>query len=133
MDPRVAPYAAAAGLGACCIAVAASNPNDQGTPLCPTKALTGLDCPFCGGLRAVSSLVRGHPLAAADHNLVVVALAPIAVAWWLLWARSGRQGNPLPRTHLSRVWTIAVVVALVGFTVLRNIGGTRNWLYSTTS
>jgi hypothetical protein len=133
--PTRAPLGVAVGVGAACIGLALWNPGDHGTPLCPTKAITGLDCPFCGGLRAVSSLTRGHIGAAADHNVIVVALAPLLVAWWVLWWRADRRGAPPPRLHLPRVAWLAVAVVLVAFTVVRNlpVGGLAHWLNSSTS
>ena len=46
-------------------------------PLCPTKALMGLDCPFCGGLRAAHcARPRRRRRGARPQPLVVAARAP---------------------------------------------------------
>jgi hypothetical protein len=129
------PLRVAVGLGAACVGLAVWNPGDHGVPLCPTKAITGLDCPFCGGLRAVASLGRGDVLRAMDHNLLVVLAVPLAVAWWVAWWRADRRGEPAPRVNLPR-WAWATVVAvLVVFTVVRNlpVGGVPHWLNSAAS
>jgi hypothetical protein len=47
-------------------------------PSCPLRALTGLLCPLCGGLRAAHELLHGRVLDA-------VALNPFLVAAGLAW------------------------------------------------
>lgn len=110
------------------------DPNAPGHyPLCPTKALTGLDCPFCGGLRSVHSLAHGDVVGAADHNLVVVLLAVPVLLLWAAWLRRAWTGDlqgsvPHPLQRASEVllrpavvWPAIAVLAL--FTVVRNVGG----------
>lgn len=108
------------------------DPNEPGHyVLCPTKALTGLDCPFCGGLRAAHALAHGDVLGAADHNLMVVVLALPVVLLWLAWLRrawtgdpDGRVAHPLQKASdaLLRptvLWPVVGVLAV--FTVVRNL------------
>ncbi|MFN7148933.1 MAG: DUF2752 domain-containing protein [Microthrixaceae bacterium] len=102
-------------------AIALVNPRDSGVPVCWSQGVFGVDCPLCGGLRCVNSLARGDLIAAADHNLVLaVALPVVVVAWavWMVWAVRGRRFSfpSVPRW----VWTIAAV-AVVAFTVARNM------------
>lgn len=64
-------------------------------PACPWRAITGTDCPFCGGLRSVSALASGDVGAAMDYNLLVVVLVPLVL---LVAAGSlllGRRAEPL--------------------------------------
>lgn len=103
---------------------------DPGTPghypLCPTKYLTGLDCPFCGGLRATHALVHGDLVGALDHNALLVLVGlPLALVVLVRWTLRLWRGEPPPppgSTWLSRP---AVLWGLLGlalaFTVLRNI------------
>ncbi len=86
---------------------------------CPWKWLVGLDCPGCGGLRAVNDLTHGDVLAAVSSNLLVVLLAPVAIALWLLWVHRTRTGLPMP-TVPGWVWG-GGLVGLAIFTVLRNL------------
>jgi hypothetical protein len=132
VDPS-RPLRLAALAAAGCVGLAAWNPGDHGVVVCPTKALIGVDCPLCGGLRAVASFTRGHPLVAADHNVLVVALAPLAVAWWIAWWVAARRGRPPPRVARP-VWMVVAVVA-VAFTVVRNLGGSGlpHWLAASAS
>ncbi len=108
------------------------DPNEPGHYLlCPTKALTGLDCPFCGGLRATHALARGDLLGAADHNLMVVALALPVVLLWFAWLRRAWTGDPDGKTPhplqaaSDLLMRPAVLWSLVGvltaFTVVRNV------------
>ena len=116
---------AAAALGGC-VLVSLVDPNEPGHyPICPTKALTGFDCPFCGGMRCARSLVRGDLAGAIDHNALIVVLAPLAVVAWALWiwrAWSGREPIQTPaRARTKRILLTALIVVMVGFTIYRNL------------
>ena len=94
--------AAAAALGVCAV-VNVVDPNEPGSlGLCPFKWVTGgLDCPGCGTLRATRALTRGNLGAAADHNLVFVALVPLLLWGLVAWWRHERGQRP----HAPRVPT----------------------------
>ena len=56
-------------------------------PPCPLRALTGLLCPLCGGLRAAHALLHGRVLDAVTLNpfLFVSGLAwPVVPARWTM-------------------------------------------------
>ena len=80
--------------------------------------MTGLDCPGCGLTRGVRHLVTGHPLAALDHNVLLVALVPFVVWAWLAWAGLVTRHVP-PRVGGRRAW--ALLAFLVAFAVVRNL------------
>jgi hypothetical protein len=84
-------------------------------PLCPLHAATGLYCPLCGGLRAVSALLRGHPAAALHDNALVLLGAPVLAAVWWLSLRTGTGGG------LRRAVLVAAALVALAFTVLRNL------------
>ncbi|HET8970459.1 MAG TPA: DUF2752 domain-containing protein, partial [Candidatus Nanopelagicales bacterium] len=99
----IAPYATPLAVGALVVAATAYfavvDPNQPGHfPACPLRATTGLDCPACGGLRAVHALCHGELGTALDQNLLVtVVLLPLAVISWLLWLWRSRPGRrPAP-------------------------------------
>lgn len=119
---------AAPAVVAACAAVATTlvavvDPGVPGRyPVCPILAVTGYSCPGCGGLRAVHALAHGDLGAAADHNVLVVAVLPVVVVGYGLWARRRLAGRPV-RTGSSVAPVAAVVTAVVMlvFAVLRNL------------
>ncbi|MGI9578666.1 MAG: DUF2752 domain-containing protein [Microthrixaceae bacterium] len=120
-----------------CVAVAATNPGDDGVPLCWSRSVFGVDCPFCGGLRATNSLLRGDMGAALDHNVVLAVAMPIAVLMWIWWTWNAWRGNEISAPQRSRtpLWiSIAATIALVAFGVIRNFTGAgwMRWLHSDT-
>ncbi len=113
--------------------LAVGNPNTTHIPLCPLKALTGLDCPFCGSLRAVHSLTHLRLGEALDHNLIFTVAAPFLVAAWVVWlTRSIRGTGPDGRAkpELPRWAMAALVVVVAAFGVARNVPA-FHWLGST--
>ena len=121
---RLAGPLAVAGLAVGALALtAAIDPNEPGHyPLCPTQALTGLDCPGCGSLRAMHALGRGDLGAAADHNLLLVAALPVLAWIWLRWVRRSWLGLPRPEPVSGRwVWALLALVAI--YAVVRNVPG----------
>jgi hypothetical protein len=122
------------------------NPNMGGYPPCPLKAVTGIDCPGCGGLRCVHALANGDLLGALDQNLLAVLLLPLVVIWLfvLLRARWNGESNDAFEPSVSdpahpngvgsdtaiarnaaivRMVIMGTIVAMVIFTLLRNIPG----------
>ncbi len=128
-DRRTAGSLAVSALGACAL-LALVDPDSGGYPLCPTKALLGIDCPACGTLRGMHALTRGRLGHALDHNLLLLVAVPAGLVLWLGWVTTA-MGRPRPTASLPR-WLapLAVGVALV-FTVLRNLPGDQMaWLGS---
>lgn len=97
---------------------------------CPFKALTGLDCPGCGGTRAVESLVQGGVASAADHNLLVV-VALLACPIVVLAQTLGINVRPASALFAGRgaVWVIMLAVL---WTAARNVPA-FSWLGSSAS
>jgi hypothetical protein len=124
-----APLGFAAAVVASCAVLAVADPEAGGYPVCPTRSILGIDCPLCGSLRGVSDLARGHVRAALDHNLLLLAIVPLAaVAWWR-WLRASARGER-PATVPRLAVGIGVAV-LVVFTVLRNLPvDSLSWLDS---
>ncbi len=97
------------------------NPSTHGFyPVCEFHQLTGLNCPGCGGTRAVYQLLHGHVLRALEDNaLVVLSLAGLAGrgAWFGTKKFLRRPAGPfLPPEFFWPLLVVAVV-----FTVLRNL------------
>ncbi|HKS46014.1 MAG TPA: DUF2752 domain-containing protein [Amycolatopsis sp.] len=89
--------------------------------LCPIRALFGLDCPLCGGLRMAGSLLRGDLPAALHYNAVAFAfllLCGWSVAMWAIGRRRGKQVRSWQ--HWRRTPAAAGVVFVAWF-VVRNL------------
>ncbi len=97
---------------------------------CPFRAVTGWDCPFCGGTRMGSALLHGDVAAAFAFNpvaLVGITLLGVVGLLWAVEALGGPAVRPpaglrrwfLRTTPLQRL-TASLVLAAV-YTVLRNL------------
>ena len=112
------------------LVLAVGDPNTTDVPLCPLHALTGLDCPFCGSLRAVHALTRLDVGAALDHNVLFTAAVPAIVVLWTVWLVRSLGRPTLSRWDLPRrTGPVLLGVALV-FGVLRNLPALA-WLGAT--
>jgi hypothetical protein len=121
----VAPLATLAASVAGLAYLAAVDPNQPGHyPLCPTRALFGVDCPGCGVMRGMHDLVTGDVRGALDHNLLLVFLVPLAVVLWVRWlVRSWRgQTGAVSYAQFRRrnTLTIVAMVAMLAFGIVRN-------------
>lgn len=116
-----APLGVAALAAAAVGVVALVDPNQPGHyPTCPFLALTGLQCPGCGSLRAVHAMAHGDVSVALGLNLLTVLAAVALVVIWLRWVRRSWTGRP--RTGVAppaMLWSLAVVVVV--FAVVRNM------------
>ncbi|MDN5763076.1 MAG: DUF2752 domain-containing protein [Microlunatus sp.] len=97
---------------------------------CPFRELTGWECPFCGGTRLGSALLRGDVTAAIAYNPVVFASLVLGVlvgAVWLIEALGGPRVRP-PRSWVvtagrirPAVWWVLVGLLTAAYVVLRNL------------
>lgn len=95
-----------------------SRPTDGGLILCPFKAITGWDCPFCGATRATAAVLHGDVVAALDHNAYhVVVLLPLLALAWLTWAAAAWAGRPFP--ELPNRWWQVLLGTLVAWWAFR--------------
>ncbi|GAB2926246.1 DUF2752 domain-containing protein [Rhodococcus aerolatus] len=127
-----APLATAAVAVAGCAAVAVADPTTPGgiSPVCPTRALLGIDCPLCGTLRAVHALLHLDPAAALRFNAVgVLGLLLLALGWvsWTVGAATGRPVLPAAGVAGLRrgvpvvlaAWFVVRLLPWAPFTALR--------------
>lgn len=85
-------------------------------PACPFKAMTGLNCPACGGLRMVHDVLHGDFAAAVVDNVFVLVGLPLLLAWIVL---RRRQDRPWATTSTL----VVILVAAITWTVVRNLPG----------
>jgi hypothetical protein len=97
---------------------------------CPFRAVTGWNCPLCGGTRMGEALLHLDIGAAFSYNplalIGLVLLAALGVLWTVQVA--GGPAVRLPTMLRNRVaavgqtrWLIAGVIGMVAYTVLRNL------------
>ncbi len=88
---------------------------------CSFFNLTGLYCPGCGSGRAVSSLLRGELKAAFSYNPLLILLgAPSFAVFTHEYLRYVFPGLKLRPVYVSREVTIALLIVITAFWVLRN-------------
>lgn len=128
---RGGPASLAIGAVCGCALIALVDPDDGGRfPVCPTRALLGIDCPACGTLRGLHALSRGNVGLALDHNLLLLLAVPIGAIVWLRWVASALGREPAP-VQVPRWVVPCLVVIATAFAVVRNLpGGPLPWLDS---
>ncbi len=97
------------------------DPSSSGFyPICPFHQMTGLNCPGCGGTRAVYALLHGHIQAALRDNALFILLLPtIALRGaWLAGKKS--FGRPVGQFFPAKFMWLLLAITVV-FTVLRNL------------
>lgn len=122
-------FAGAGVVAAGAVALIASvDPNEPGHyPTCPFLWATGLYCPGCGALRTVHALAHGDVMTALERNPLAVVLLPFVVFAWVMWGLR-IAGVTIWRPTLIPVrWIWTLLVAILGFWVLRNVPG-WTWL-----
>jgi hypothetical protein len=89
-------------------------------PVCQFHRLTGLNCPGCGGTRALYALLHGNfSTALRDNALLVCGLAATALRGVWIGAKNftGQAGADF--FPVKFLWPL--LVAAIIFTVLRNL------------
>jgi len=101
---------------------------------CPFHEVTGLDCPACGGTRAIASLLQGRFVAALHYNALALALGLLAVPYLLLWKMGWTVPAGWKESWLWQHRVALVVSGLLLWTVLRNLPGftwfNTDWAHS---
>jgi hypothetical protein len=90
-------------------------------PICLFHALTGLECPGCGGSRALYDVLHGQILSALRCNALVVLALPFIVFAGVRWLAREAAGRPHPPFKLRVTWIKLLIGVVVVFTILRNI------------
>jgi hypothetical protein len=85
-------------------------------PECPFKALTGLNCPGCGGLRMTHDVLHGDFAAAITDNVFALVGLPLLFAWIVTRWRLGKPWMTTPTL-------VVIAVTAITWTVIRNLPG----------
>lgn len=118
------PVFVAAVVTAATLALAVRDPHVPGSwGFCPGLFLTGIACPFCGGLSATHDLATGQIGQALRDNLYTVTWFLPLMGW--LWGRwflrsINRPAKPIPQP-VARLLLWSTIGLAVLFTVLRNL------------
>jgi hypothetical protein len=118
--PAVAPLGVAAA-GVCgCFLLTLADPTTPGgpTPLCPTKAIFGIDCPGCGSARMIYSLCHLDISAAISYNAVAFVGLLLLMWSWVVWLGKA-FGKRLPNWQDWRYSSITVGVVIVVWGIIR--------------
>ena len=97
------------------------NPSTHGFyPICLFHALTGWNCPGCGGTRAVYALLHGHFSLALKDNALAVLLLPAAALRGVWFATKRILHRPVGQFFPAKfLWPLLAVAVI--FMVMRNV------------
>lgn len=87
---------------------------------CLSHDLLGIYCPFCGGTRAVSALLRLDPLSALRYNAAFVLTLPLLLFLDLRALLCILRGR-LEKRFFPRWAVISVAAAFLIYFILRNL------------
>ncbi|WP_107985807.1 DUF2752 domain-containing protein [Rhodococcus sp. OK519] len=124
MRHRVAaPAAVAATAVVACGFVVWADPTTPGgvIPVCPTKALLGIDCPLCGTSRMLYALLHLDVAEALRYNAIGVAATMLLVAVYVSWTRGRLRGRPSSNPRRLRWASVATLAVFCVWFVIRNL------------
>src|SRR6201993_3419962 len=118
-----APLLVAASTTLVCAATWVSDPTTPGGPMpvCPTKALLGIDCPGCGSARMLYSLMHGNVLAAARFNALGLVALVLLVWTYVAWTYGRLTGRRIRGWQHHRWSAMVTLVFVAVWFVARNI------------
>lgn len=121
MDAKIRAHVTAAGLIAGSGVLYTFSPTAHHFyPICVFHAFTGLQCPGCGGTRALYQLLHLHIGQALQYNALVTVLAPVAVAWFVFWYASVVFRGYSPSLRISRPVAVCLYLIALFFAAARN-------------
>lgn len=88
-------------------------------PRCPSKWLTGFDCPGCGSLRAMHALLHGNISAAWHYNAALFFAIPAII--FFAAAPHFSKNSIAARIYASRYTPIAILIAVIAWWIGRNL------------
>ncbi|MFV2111426.1 DUF2752 domain-containing protein [Micromonospora sp. LOL_025] len=118
--PLAALGCVAAGIGYALISDPTRSAPDA-APTCLLKLTTGLDCPGCGGTRALWYVLHADLPAAARHHFLFVFALPFLAYLFVAWAGRQAFGWRLPELRISSRVIGVFLAAWLAFTIVRNL------------
>ena len=88
---------------------------------CPIKALSGCDCPGCGGQRAVHALLHLRFREALSYNPFLVIVAIYVCAVILLSLLNSPRVDKMRRIVLGERAALTYLILMLVWTVARNL------------
>ena len=87
----------------------------------PFRQITGLYCPGCGTIRALTQLLQGNILKAISHNIFAVLFSPLLI--WVILSNLSIvvRGKPLAKFELPSKYIWILLGTLIIFAIGRNI------------
>ncbi len=95
--------------------------EDSVYPKCPTRYFTGLNCPGCGTLRAVHSLLHLELKAALKFNFLLVLLLPVLLYGLAAYLAEALFFRKFPDIFNNKIFLWLMGSLVVVFCILRNI------------
>nr|WP_231925151.1 DUF2752 domain-containing protein [Micromonospora purpureochromogenes] len=95
--------------------------DPDAAPSCLLKLTTGLDCPGCGGTRALWYVLHGDLPAAARHQFLFVFALPFLAYLFVAWAGKQAFGWRLPELRISSPVIAGFLAVWLAFSVARNL------------
>ncbi|MBQ8517071.1 MAG: DUF2752 domain-containing protein [Akkermansia sp.] len=90
------------------------------SPGCTFRRLTGLECPGCGGTRALRALISGEVWTALRYNPFIIAALPILlteyIRSWRMFFRPADAHSPRSRAYclLLHLFAAATILWAIG-------------------
>lgn len=114
------PLLVGAGGVAAAAALHFRDPHESGSwGFCPSKLILGIDCPGCGGLRAVNLLTNGDLVGAVSSNLIAVAFVVFLTVAWGVWLVRRARGQSAQLLNISPMIGWVALVVVIGFGAFR--------------
>ena len=90
-------------------------------PKCPSKYVTGYDCPGCGSQRAFHSVLNGEWRKAFNYNALLFLLIPYGLLVGIFEWFPSLRGHSFRRILINMYTILTVFSIVIVFTIVRNL------------